>query len=54
MKLLFYIIMGKFSNLDNFTYVCVADLKSKIQQENVSVESYSGHLLPNDIEGAFI
>ena len=33
---------------------CMVDLKSKIQEENVSVESYSGHLLPYDMEGAFI
>ena len=33
---------------------CMVDLKSKIQEENVPVESYSGHLLPYDTERAFI
>ena len=33
---------------------CMVDLKSKIQKENVPVESYSGHLLPYDTEGASI
>ena len=29
------------------------DLKSKIQVENILVENYSGHLFPNNVEGAF-
>ena len=33
---------------------CMFDLNSKIQEENVLVESFSGHLNPNDIEGAFM
>ena len=30
------------------------DLKSRIQEENVLVNSHSEHLLPNDIKEAFI
>ena len=33
---------------------CMVDLKSKIQEENVPVESYSEHLLPYDMKKAFI
>ena len=32
---------------------CTVDLKSKIQVENILVENYSGHLFPNNVEGAF-
>ena len=27
-------------------------MEKKIQEENVLVESYSGHLFPNNVEGA--
>ena len=30
------------------------DLKSRIQEENILVNSHSGHLLPSDIKEAFI
>ena len=33
---------------------CMIDLNSKIQEEDVLVESYSGHLNPNVVEEAFI
>ena len=33
---------------------CMIDLNSKIQEEDVLVESYSGQLNPNVIEEAFI
>ena len=55
MKLPFYIFMGQIFKFRQLLHMfCVADLKSKIQEENISVESYSRYLRPNDIEGAFI
>ena len=55
MKLPFCIFMGQVFKFRQLLHIfCLADLKSKIQEENVSVESYSWHLLPYDIEGAFI
>ena len=53
-SVILYYYGASFQILTTLHIFCMVDLKWKIQEENVLVESYSEHLLPYDMKGAFI